>query len=66
MRARRLERIALQIMPSFEVQQSYFSSFRQRTIRLLKKAASDRQSMSYHESEWQVWWQLEEELLQLP
>ena len=60
------ERIALQIMPSFEVQQSYFSSFRQRIITLLKKAASDRQSMSYHEAERQVWWQIEEELLQLP
>ncbi len=60
------ERIALQIMPSFEVQQSYFASFRQRIITLLKKAASDRQSMSYHEAERQVWWQIEEELLQLP
>jgi transcriptional regulator with XRE-family HTH domain len=60
------ERIALQIMPSFEVQQSYFSSFRQRIITLLKKAAGDRQSMNYNEAEQQVWWQIEEELLQLP
>lgn len=60
------ERIALQIMPSFEVQQTYLSSFRQRIITLLKKAAGDRQSMSYREAEQQVWWQIEEELLQLP
>jgi|SRR5947209_4484723 len=60
------ERIALQVMPSFEVQQSYLSTFRQRIVTLLRKAAGDRQPMSYNEAEQQVWWQIEEELLQLP
>ncbi len=60
-----LENIALQIMPSFQVQQSYLSTFRRRIMALLKKAADDQRSMSYNEAEQHVWWQIEEELLQL-
>ena len=60
-----LECIALQIMPSFQVQQSYLSTFRQRIMTLLKKAARDQRSMSYNEAEQHVWGQIEEELLQL-
>ncbi len=60
-----LECITLQIMPSFHLQQSYLSTFRQRIMTLLKKAARDQRSMSYNEAEQYVWWQIEEELLQL-
>ncbi len=60
-----LERIELQPMPSFQVQQSYFSSFQQRILALLKKAAIDHSPLSYDVAEQHALWQVEEELLQL-
>jgi len=58
------ERIALQIMPSFQVQKSYLSTFQQRITALLKRATADKHSMSYNEAEQHAWWQIEEELSQ--
>lgn len=60
-----LERIELQPMPSFQVQQSYFSSIQQRILALLKKAATDQRPLSYDVAEQHALWQLAEELLQL-
>ena len=60
-----LGRIELQPMPSFQVQQSYFSSIQQRILALLKKAANDRRPLSYDIAEQHALWQLEEELLHL-
>jgi len=60
-----LERIELQLMPSFQVQQSYFSSIQQRILGLLKKAAIDHRPLSYDVAEQHALWQVEEELLQL-
>lgn len=60
------ERIALQVMPSFQVQQSYFSSIRQRILTLLKKATIEQRPISYDVAEQHALWQIEEELAQLP
>ena len=61
----KLECISLQVMPSFQLQQSYFSSFQQRLNALLHKAATDQRPIGYMVAEQQTLWQLEEELLQL-
>ena len=61
-----LERIELQPMPSFQVQQSYLSSLQQRVLGLLNKATSDHSPLDYDVAEKQALWQVEEELLQLP
>lgn len=58
------ECIHLQVMPSFEIQQSFFSSFQQRIRTLLHKAATDQRPIGYTVAEQQALWQLEEELLQ--
>ena len=60
-----LERIELQPMPSFQVQQSYFTSLQQRILGLLKKAANDHSPLSYDVAEQEALWQVEEEFLQL-
>jgi hypothetical protein len=60
-----LDRIELQPMPSFQVQQSYFTSLQQRILALLKKATIDHRPLSYDVAEQHALWQLEEELLQL-
>lgn len=60
-----LEHIALQPLPSFQVQQSYLSSLQQRILALLKKAAIDHRPLSYDVAEQHALWQLEDELLQL-
>jgi hypothetical protein len=60
-----LERIGLQPMPTFKVQQSYLSSFQQRILGLLKKAAIDNSPLSYDVAEQEALWQVEEEFLQL-
>jgi len=59
-----LERIELQPMPSFQVQQSYLSSIQQRILALLKKAVIDHCPLSYDVAEQLALWQVEEELLQ--
>lgn len=59
------ERIALQVMPSFQAQQPYLSTIQQRIMAMLKKAFIDQQPISYSEAEQRVWWQIEEEFLRL-
>ena len=58
------ERIELQVMPLFQIQQSYFSSLQQRIRALLQKAAADQRPLGYNVAEQHVLWQIEEELLQ--
>ncbi|HET9919338.1 MAG TPA: hypothetical protein VFQ30_05820 [Ktedonobacteraceae bacterium] len=58
------ERIELQVMPSFQIQQSYFSSLQQRIRALLQKATADQRSIGYNVAEQHALWQIEEELLQ--
>jgi transcriptional regulator with XRE-family HTH domain len=58
------ERITLRVMPSFQVQQSYLSTLRQRILALLRKAMADQQPLSYQQAEEHAWRQVEEELLQ--
>jgi hypothetical protein len=60
-----LERIELQPMPTFQVQQSYLSSLQQRILGLLKKATLAHSPLSYDVAEQQALWQVEEEFLQL-
>jgi len=60
-----LERLELQPMPSFQVQQSYLSSIQQRILGLLKKAATDHSPLSYDVAEQHALSQVEEELLEL-
>lgn len=59
------ERIALQSMPSFQVQQPYLSTLRQRIQATWRTAFSAQRPMSYLEAQRFVWWQIAEELLQL-
>lgn len=59
-----LERIELQLVPSFQVQQSYISSLQQRILVLLKKAVLDQRPISYDVAEQHAMWQIAEELLQ--
>jgi GAF domain-containing protein len=61
-----MERIALQPMPLFQEQQPYLSTLRQRIQATWKTAFSAQHSMSYLEVQRYVWWQIAEELLQLP
>jgi len=58
-----LEQIALSILPSFEVQQPFFSGFRQRVVDIMSQALRNRQPLSSLQAEQLAWQQLEEELL---
>src|SRR5581483_3222185 len=58
-------RIALQSMPSFQVQQPYLSTRRQRIQATWRSAFSAQRPISYLEAQRFVWWQIAEELLQL-
>jgi hypothetical protein len=60
------ERIALRPMPLFQEQQPYLSTLRQRIQATWKTAFSAQRSMSYLDAQKYVWWQIAEELLQLP
>ncbi|HLH62603.1 MAG TPA: GAF domain-containing protein [Ktedonobacteraceae bacterium] len=60
------EQIALGVLPSYEVQKSSFSGFRQRTIDLMRQASINRHPITALEAEQLVWQQLEQELLQTP
>jgi hypothetical protein len=58
-----LEQIALSVLPSFEVQQPFFSGFRQRVVDIMSQALRNRQPLSSLQAEQLAWQQLEEELL---
>ena len=57
--------IVLGIMPSLQIQQSYFVTNLDRIKSLLARAAAGRGSMSYLRAEQRALWQIGEELLQL-
>lgn len=59
------EQIALQIMPTFQVQQPYLSTSQQRIIATLKTAFSAKRSINYLEAQQHVNRQIAEELLKL-
>lgn len=59
------EHVALQTMPSLQVQRPYLSSFQQRVLATLKTAFTVNHSLSYPEAQQYVWSQIAEELLQL-
>jgi hypothetical protein len=58
--------IALRIMPSPHVQRPYFLTIQQRIMSVLKQADAEHRSMSYQQAEQHAWWQIAEELFQLP
>jgi hypothetical protein len=60
------QQIALGLVPLQEVQQAYFSVFRQRLSETLVQAARQQQALTVIQAEQLVWQQFEEELLQLP
>ena len=53
-------------MPSVQVQNTHFATFQQRISSALKKAVADQHPISYLQAEQRAWWQIAEELLQLP
>jgi hypothetical protein len=55
--------IQLSVMPSYEVQKSYLSGFRQRAVEVMSQAIRNQQPVSYLEAEQLVWQQVEKELL---
>jgi hypothetical protein len=55
--------LALHVMPPSPVQQTYFSGFRQRVLRLMQDATRDNQRLSSIEAEQLVWQEIEERLL---
>ncbi len=57
--------IELGIMPSLQVQDSYFATFQQRVNSVLKKAIADQHPLNYLQAEQRVWWQIAEELLRV-
>ncbi len=59
------EQIALQIMPSFQMQQPYLSTLQQRILATLQTAFRVTRSLSYLEAQQHVSDQLAEELLQI-
>lgn len=61
-----LQSIQLGMMPSIQVQDSYLATMQQRISSALKKAVADQHPISYLQAEQRVWWQMAEELLQLP
>ncbi|HTK08165.1 MAG TPA: GAF domain-containing protein [Ktedonobacteraceae bacterium] len=60
-----LEQIALRVMPTFEVQQPYLSTFQQRIMATLKTAFTANRAISYPEAQQHVYGQIAKELLQL-
>ena len=57
--------IELYRMPSHDVQQAYYATFRQRVNELLREAQRQEQSLSLGQAEMQVWHLIEEELAQV-
>jgi transcriptional regulator with XRE-family HTH domain len=56
--------VQLDIMPTYEAQQSYLSGFRQLVIEAMSQAMSKQQSISYLQAEQLVWQQIENEISQ--
>ncbi|TMF51217.1 MAG: GAF domain-containing protein [Chloroflexi bacterium] len=61
-----VQSIQLGMMPSVQVQNTHFATFQQRISSALKKAVADQHPISYLQAEQRAWWQIAEELLQLP
>ena len=59
------KRIALQVMPTLQVQQPYLSTLHQRILATLKTAFNVNHFLSYSEAQQFVWGQIAEELAQL-
>jgi hypothetical protein len=59
------EQLALQVMPSLQVQQPYLAALPQRILATLKTAFNGQQALSYLEAQHFVWTQVTEELVQL-
>ena len=59
------QQVLLRIMPSHEIQISYFASFRHRVATVIRQAALNGKTMNALQAEKLVWQQLEEELTQL-
>jgi hypothetical protein len=57
------EQIELGVLPSFEVQQPFFSGFRQRVIDIMRQALRNQQPLTPLQGEQLAWQQLEEEFL---
>jgi len=55
--------IALGTLPSFQVQRSHFSNFRQRVVETVLQAARNRQPITSIQADLLVWQQFEEELV---
>lgn len=60
------ELIKLRMMPSSEVQQTYFASFHERVLKLMRQSAGTKEPLTSIHAEQLVWQQLEELLLHLP
>jgi hypothetical protein len=56
--------IQLGVMPSYEVQKSYLSGFRQRAVEAMNQATRNQHPISYLQAEQLLWQQIEKELLQ--
>jgi hypothetical protein len=59
------KRIALQVMPTLQIQQPYLSTLHQRILATLKTAFQVNRPLSYPEAQQYVWWQVAEELSEL-
>jgi hypothetical protein len=57
--------IKLGIMPSFQVQDSYFATFQQRVKSMLKESVADQHPLNFIQAEQRTWWQIAEELLRV-
>ena len=61
-----VQSIRLGMMPSVQIQNSYLATIQQRISSALKKGFADQHPISYLQAEQHAWWQIAEELLQLP
>src|SRR5262249_41446873 len=60
------ELLALHIMPTLSVQQTYFTGFRQRVLQLMQESTRTNTRLSNLEAEQLVWQEIEEAILQHP
>ena len=59
----RFEQIELELMPTYEVQQSFLAQFRQHVAQHMIQSAQQGKSLTRQEAELQVWQEIEEKLL---
>ncbi|GAC1425931.1 MAG: hypothetical protein PVS3B3_06690 [Ktedonobacteraceae bacterium] len=58
------QQIELGFLPSYDIQQPYLSSFRQRVVQTLKEAINNKRLVNIVQAEQMVWQQIEEKFLQ--